>query len=112
MDIRIIYSFFPTFKTTTHQFVVITEQKISLADGLYKIKCLSNIFSFYEKVKKGNNSYKWSEQIVESISKSFYDNCRPYEISGGIFNWNVDDVGRASFFMNFEILPILTDYAN
>jgi hypothetical protein len=56
-------------------------------------------FSFDEKVKKGNNSYKWSEQIVESISKSFYDNSRPYEISGGIFNWNVDDVERASFFM-------------
>ena len=43
MDIRIIYSFFPTLKPTIHQFVVITEQKISLADGLYEIKCLSNI---------------------------------------------------------------------
>ena len=59
-------------------------------------------FSFYEKVKKGNNTYKWSEQIVESISKSLYDNSRPYEISGGIFNWNVDDVERASFFMKYS----------
>jgi hypothetical protein len=59
-------------------------------------------FSFDEKVKKGNNSYKWSEQIVESISKSFYDNSRPYEISGGILYWNVDDVERASFYMKYS----------
>jgi hypothetical protein len=38
------------------------------------------------------------------LSKSFYDNSRPYEISGGIFNWNVDDVERANLLMEYSLL--------